>query len=277
MSTDVLPRPRNAFRAEQRFPTVPRMVRIAAIERTEPGMVRVSFEGSELGEFTRDGVDFPAMESRAFDDVVILCFPDPATGAFFGAAAHELSNPPLSELCSWQGREYTVRRLCQRDKLLTVDFVLHESGIAESWLRTAVVGDPLGIIGTRMSRKLPTEPHILAMGDATAIPALARLVEESQGTTPLEVYVIADRNVLGLSFPTSPQVNVTWIDPAQDAVSQLGPILATQGLRPGTWAWLAGESTLVGKIRRYLIHGHGMDKERIHFTGYWKVHAASNR
>ncbi|WP_449372027.1 siderophore-interacting protein [Arthrobacter psychrolactophilus] len=184
---------------------------------------------------------------------------------------HETNNPPLSEVCAWQAREYTVRHLCQREKLLTVDFVLHARGIAESWLRSAVVGDHLGIIGTRMSRELPEQPHILAIGDATALPALARLVNSTPESSCLRIFLLADQESLGRSFPSSNNADITWVDPLRDPISQLMQLLDDSPLQHGTWAWIAGEASQVGMIRRLLVDDHFLEKERIHFTGYWKL------
>lgn len=259
------------FRTEERHPAVPRMTYVASIELQGAGAVRVVLEGPELGKFTREGVSFPAMSGGAFDDVVILCFPDPHTGILELPGLNstgELLRPTSGQ---WHAREYTVRQHARGVPSLTVDFILHNGGTADAWVRAATVGDPLGIIGPRMVRALPNEPYVLAIGDATAIPAMARLVEELTAPTQLEVYVLADQDELGRIFPSNSLARIHWIEPRQGSLEQLTAGLAKHPLPARTWAWVAGESALVGDIRRRLVQQHGLDKTRIQFTGYWKV------
>lgn len=267
-------RPRNVFRTEVRHPAVPRMTYVASIKRQNAGAVRVVLEGPELGEFSRNGVAFPAMSGGAFDDVVILCFADPHTGIVELPGLDSNGNLLRPASSDWLAREYTVRKYARGTPSLTVDFILHNGGTADAWVRAATVGDPLGIIGPRMVRALPSEPHLLAIGDATAIPAMARLVEELKAPTQLEVYILADRDDLGCIFPANPLARINWIDPMQGVQGALEQLTAGLGRHPlpsRTWAWVAGESALVGDIRRRLIQENGLDKARIQFTGYWKL------
>jgi NADPH-dependent ferric siderophore reductase len=37
------------------------------------------------------------------------------------------------------------------------------------------------------------------------------------------------------------------------------------------YAWLAGESGSITRIRRYLTHELGIAKERVSFLGYWRL------
>jgi NADPH-dependent ferric siderophore reductase len=38
----------------------------------------------------------------------------------------------------------------------------------------------------------------------------------------------------------------------------------------GTYAWIAGESTVVTGLRRHLVNELGLDRGRVAFMGYWR-------
>ncbi|MDF2554269.1 MAG: siderophore-interacting protein, partial [Microbacterium sp.] len=37
------------------------------------------------------------------------------------------------------------------------------------------------------------------------------------------------------------------------------------------YAWMAGESATVKTLRRLLVTGHGVDRKRVAFMGYWRL------
>ena len=39
----------------------------------------------------------------------------------------------------------------------------------------------------------------------------------------------------------------------------------------GLYAWLAGESTIITGLRRYLVRERGVDRRGVAFMGYWKA------
>lgn len=262
-------RPRNRFRAETRFPARPRLARVAAIDDVAPGLRRVLLDAGVVGRGDRG----------AFDDVVVLHFPDgrgrvqlPAedsTGGLLRRGADHLGGD------RWLAREYTVRHRDPDTGMLTVDFALHGGGLADDWVRGARVGDALGVVGPRMSRALPELPELIAVGDATAIPALSRLIEETPAGTRLRVFVVADRSMLGSGLAVGPNARVHWLEPDGDPVGRLAEVLASEPVPAHGWAWIAGESELVTACRRLLRDGHGLDRDRIQFTGYWRRGAAS--
>ncbi|MFP3466115.1 siderophore-interacting protein [Leifsonia sp. SIMBA_070] len=44
----------------------------------------------------------------------------------------------------------------------------------------------------------------------------------------------------------------------------------------GFYAWIAGESAAVKTLRRLLVRGHGIDRSRVAFMGYWRLGRAEN-
>lgn len=269
------PRPRNPHRAESWQPTALRRVRVRAVEPLAPELVRVTLEGDELGEIATDAGDaVPAVRSPSFDDVVVFCLPDPVTGEVtlpVPAPGGGLGHPPGSAALV---REYTVRSL--RDGALAVDLVRHASGAGVRWLESVRPGDALTIVGPRVCRALPAVDRMLAVGDATALPALARLIEERPPTLALDVLAAVPdpsalpRTVLPAVSPAdADRVRVRVVAAAPGSADELINAMAAVEL-PAGFAWVAGESGMVTAVRRHLL-ARGQEPDRVQFTGYWRL------
>lgn len=269
------PRPRNPHRAESWQPTALRRVRVRAVEPLAPELVRVTLEGDELGEIATDAGDaVPAVRSPSFDDVVVFCLPDPVTGEVtlpVPAPGGGLGHPPGSAALV---REYTVRSL--RDGALAVDLVRHASGAGVRWLESVRPGDALTIVGPRVSRALPAVDRMLAVGDATALPALARLIEERPPALALDVLAAVPdpsalpRSVLPAVSPAdADRVRVEVAAAAPGSAGELIDALTATELPTG-FAWVAGESGMVTAVRRHLL-ARGQEAARVQFTGYWRL------
>lgn len=269
------PRPRNPHRAESWQPTALRRVRVRAVEPLAPELVRVTLEGDELGEIATDAGDaVPAVRSPSFDDVVVFCLPDPVTGEVtlpVPAPGGGLGHPPGSAALV---REYTVRSL--RDGALAVDLVRHASGAGVRWLESVRPGDALTIVGPRVCRALPAVDRMLAVGDATALPALARLIEERPPTLALDVLAAVPApsalppSLLPAVSPVdADRVRVRVVAAAPGSADELINAMAAVEL-PAGFAWVAGESGMVTAVRRHLL-ARGQEPDRVQFTGYWRL------
>jgi NADPH-dependent ferric siderophore reductase len=47
-------------------------------------------------------------------------------------------------------------------------------------------------------------------------------------------------------------------------------VTAEDARTSGLYAWLAGESTIITALRRYLVRERGVDRWGVVFMGYWK-------
>lgn len=278
------PRPRNPHRAESWQPTALRRVRVRAVEPLAPELVRVTLEGDELGKVAATGSAgapaadapelVPAVRSPAFDDVVVFCLPDPDTGEVtlpVPAPGGGLGHPPGGAALV---REYTVRSL--RDGALCVDLVRHASGAGVRWLESVRPGNELTIVGPRVSRALPAADRMLAVGDATALPALARLIEDRPPTLALDVLAAVPdpsalpRTVLPAVSPAdADRVRVRVVAAAPGSAYELIDALAAAEFPTG-FAWVAGESGMVTAVRRHLL-ACDQEADRVQFTGYWRL------
>lgn len=109
-------------------------------------------------------------------------------------------------------RDYTPRRFDAAARELTIEFVLHGDGPASGWAARAAPGQWIGVGGPRGSRLLPEDydAYLLA-GDETALPAIARRLEEmcpgARAVVLIEVADAAEERYL----PTAANASVTWL------------------------------------------------------------------
>ena len=122
-------------------------------------------------------------------------------------------------------RTYTVRDVVRDgdDVRLVVDFVVHEDaghgqGPACRWALAAEPGDVIQVIAPhRLSEYGGTEfdpvdrSHLLLIGDETAVPALARILDDLQPGLTGEVFleVPSEQDILDLPAPDG--FEVTWL------------------------------------------------------------------
>lgn len=208
-------------------------------ERISPHFVAVTLGGEALSDFRSDG----------FDDHVKLLFDGGAEGV-----------EPVR-------RDYTPRRFDRAAGELTIEFVLHGHGAAATWARDAKPGDLLAVGGPRGSMIVPMdyEWHLLA-GDATALPAIHRRLEElPAGSRALVLADVeeADRR----AFDSKAEVSLQWVDGDEAWLAAL----AALKLPPGEgYAWCAGEASVMARAREVLLQQHGHPREAMRVAAYWK-------
>lgn len=213
-----------------------RELRVARVETLSPQMRRVVFQGEALADFV----------SASYDDHVKVFFP-----RHEGAVA----------------RDYTPRRYDNAARELTIDFALHGDGPAADWARQAQAGDPLTVAGPRGSFVVPLDfDWYLLVGDETALPAVARRLEElpagCRAIVRLHV-AAADRQALA----SAAALDLQWVD-SEDAL--LDAVRAIDLPSGHGYAWCAAEAGVAAAARRILVDEKGHDRTAIRAAAYWK-------
>lgn len=180
-------------------------------------------------------------------------------------------------------RTYTIRGLRPEVAELDVEFELHEGdGPAARFAAQAAVGQTIGLRipfvvdrswpkGLRQSGvdHVPPADSVerLLIADATALPALAGILEElPAGIRATALVAVADRRDIR-PLDCTGEAGVVWLPQPGRTVMDA---LTAGAARTGTdYAWVAGEAGMVKKVRRQLVRA-GLPKSRISFQGYWQ-------
>lgn len=276
-----------------------------------PSLMRFVFTGADVG----------LMQTLAPDQRVKLFFPSndgtlpclPKSGDW-QAARRALSADKILPM-----RTYTVRDLRPDAHELDIDFVLHgETGPASRWAVHSQPGDRLQIVAPQAAYRgdpggYEWQPpqgvrQVLLIGDETALPALAGILEQladhpdaprvqafievpeeadclpllcglnakvhwlpraSLGKRHGEGMTLAARELASL-----PPVNTRMVNTAAAEELDLNtqrPWERASAKQGDFYAWVAGESAAVMAIRRFLINEQGLARQQLTLMGYWKL------
>ncbi|KNA31602.1 FAD-binding protein [Burkholderia pseudomallei] len=244
-----------------------RLLQVKRVVDVTPHLKRVTLAGDELDDF----------ESASFDDHVKVFFPPPGEDA---PARPELGPNGIvfpQDRPRPVARDFTPRRYDRAARELDLDFVLHHPGPASQWAAQARVGQTLGIGGPRGSFVIPKDFdwHLL-IGDDTALPAVARRLEElPAGTRVAAVLEVADPSAQ-IAFETDANLYVVWRHRGDAASGERGASRLVDALRElplpagEGYVWAAGEAAAMRGVREHLCRERGVAKSRIRASAYWK-------
>ena len=171
-------------------------------------------------------------------------------------------------------RDYTPRQFDRQAQELTLEFALHGDGPAAEWAAQAQTGQVVAIGGPRGSFVVPVDFdwHLL-IGDETALPAIARRLEELPAATRviavLRTADLADRR----SFATAADLSLHWASSDEDLLNVVKALTLPAG---EGYVWCAGEASTAASLRRILVEEKGHDPQAIRAAAYWKKGASAH-
>ncbi|WP_447798646.1 siderophore-interacting protein [Pseudomonas moraviensis] len=237
-----------------------RKLEVLRVTDLTPRMRRITLGGPELAGFISLGTD----------DHVKLLFPQNAeqTAALetlqLGAGKDNGSMPEM--------RDYTPRRYDLEKMELDIDFVLHGDGPASTWAEHAQPGQFLHIGGPRGSMIVPDIfDSYLLIGDETALPAIARRLENLAANRKALVVIEVENGAEQQMLESAAQFNVIWVLREGGKDNLLTTVRQLQVPKGNLYAWVATETKVSRQIRRVLIDEHGLDEQFIKAVGYWRA------
>ena len=223
------------------------------LKRRELQVLRVADIGPHFKRVTLGGDSLADFVSASFDDHIKLFLPT-------------ADEPAM--------RDYTPRRFDTAARELDIEFALHGDGPAASWAAQATPGQHLTIGGPRGSFIVPLDYdwHLL-VGDETALPAVARRLEElpagTRAIVRLAVADPADRRAL----TSAASLDLQWFD---DHAALLAAVRALDLPAGDGYAWCAGEAAAMAALRRVIVDDKGHDRHAIRAAAYWKQGAVAH-
>lgn len=222
---------------------------------------RIEFSGEALEGFTSSG----------FDDHIKVFFPDPKTGEFHLPEITE-------EGVMWKdgikpvARDYTPL-FFDGQRSLTLDFYLHQSGVASDWAAKAQPGDKLAIGGPRGSLVVPEDYDFqLYVCDETGLPAFKRRLQTLSGSR-IKLYAWVDQPTGEAYLQGMENVDVTWLGSGtmnRHSVPALIAELDKLELPDQDYfIWLTGEGTAVKMLSDYFTASRAREADFVRAVAYW--------
>jgi len=220
-----------------------------------PRMRRITLGGAELAGFASVGSD---------DHIKLLfaCTPEEQQAIDARNLGRDGGARPTM-------REYTPRRIDLANLELDIDFVLHGDGPASTWAAQAAPGQTLDIAGPRASMVVPDIfDSYLLIGDETAIPAIARRLEELPAGRQVLVVIQIEDEQERQALASKAQVEVIWVRRhAEDLLERVKHLALPQGRLYG---WVALEKTLTRQAKALLLE-KGVQEDALKAVAYWRA------
>ncbi|MFC5678186.1 siderophore-interacting protein [Aeromicrobium endophyticum] len=176
-------------------------------------------------------------------------------------------------------RGFTVRGFDLATRTLHFDVHVHADGIASTWARQAGPGSRVRFLGFRRDFAIGDDVgHHVLVADASAVPALARILEaipaEHRVVVLAETPTRADLDLLPVR--DSVEVHAVVGGPSVGPDSPLATAAVALAVSTRAEYWVSAETTTVRAIRRHLLDA-GLDRQRLHATAYWVAGRTSSQ
>ncbi|MGF6822109.1 NADPH-dependent ferric siderophore reductase [Microbacterium sp. ZKA21] len=238
------------------------------VERLSPGMVRIVFGGEGLDGFVSTGVGDEYF--RVFfpkDDQAEPNLPFPTEDGYWDFP-EGVEPAPM--------RTYTVRAWDAAAQEITIDFVVHDGGVAAAWALRARPGDVVGV-NTPKGLYAPEDgiEWQLLIADATGLPAAARLAETAPTGVRTRVVVEVASADDELEITVADGVELHWVHGGNGhGPTRIEDILRASDLPDGPgYVWVAGETKATRGVRRHLRHELKLPSTAYKVIGYWTANA----
>jgi len=232
-----------------------RALQVLRVTDLTPRMRRITLGGAALEGFTSLGSD---------DHVKLLFAADAQQQAALeaGEMSRDGSARPVM-------REYTPRRIDLGALELDIDFVLHGDGPASTWAAQAAVGQTLHIAGPRASLVVTDAfDSYLLIGDETAIPAIARRLQELPAGRRAVVLIQVEDAREQQPLASDAEVEVTWVlRHEDDLLEQVRRLSLPAG---SLYSWVALEKRLSRDIKGLLLE-KGVAEQALKAVAYWRA------
>lgn len=223
---------------------------------------------SEFWRITFHGSDLAGFHSPGFDDHIKVFFPQ-ESGA-------ELQLPQMTdEGIVWPGgarppaRDYTPLAF-DGESSLTLDFYIHDGGVASGWAQQAKEGDRLIMGGPRGSLVVPTDYAFqLYVCDETGLPAFKRRQADARAQA-LHLFACVDEATGRDYLPDLAGVNAHWLGSGAAQVDKL--IAALDNIvvpQEDYFIWLTGEGDFAKALGDYFVTRRGLDPAFVRAVAYW--------
>ncbi|MBB3950798.1 siderophore-interacting protein [Aureimonas jatrophae] len=242
-----------------------RELTVAGVEDLTPHMRRVRLRGEDLAHFAQGGYH------------VYLLFP-PKDRAPVWPVMGETGLPvwPQGDDALTR-RVYTIRSIDVARGELAIDIVTHagEATPGSDFARSARPGDIVGITGPG-GGEAPDARRLVLAGDDTALPAIARILEDLPPDAEASVILEVDGPADAIALPSRARTDIRFHYRWGAEPGTLGRLpealrsLDWDRLGPDVFVWAACEFADFKAIRRYLRQERGLPRDRHMAASYWR-------
>jgi NADPH-dependent ferric siderophore reductase len=235
-------------------------------------VLRTEWLASALVRLTLGGPGIAGFQSHAPEEHIRLIFPDERGALRLPEPDGPMLRCPRPLSVS---REYTVRRHDPAAGELNVDVAVHPGGVASDWATAVEPGERIHVAGPPGGFVVPDRyDRYLLAGDLTALPQIARYLEELPRTAAGWAFVEVRDAAEEIELVAPPGFTVRWVhrgDAPPGTGDDLERAVRSMEVPPGdrTFVWIAGEAGVLKPLRRW-VRDLGIPAGDSRVVGYWK-------
>lgn len=252
---------RMVWRGHDRGETRPanfRQMRVVARRLASPWMIRLTLQGRDIAAFAERGLHIrllvpPSGHGRA---------PVWPRRARSGSVVFPEGEDALTV------RVYTVRAIRPESGEIDVDVVRHAGGAVADWAEDVEPGAAVGVIGPG-GGYFPEDGWLLIGGDETALPAIARILENrSEGAGGHAVIGVRHAEArMEIAAPTD--VTIDWLVGDDRGLRAAMEAAALPPARKPV-VWFAGEAETARHLRTVFRRERGLNAGQVSCSAYWR-------
>jgi NADPH-dependent ferric siderophore reductase len=239
------------------------VIRLRALrsERLTPHMIRVVCGGEGMAAFVPNAFT---------DSYVKVVFPVPGVRYPEPFDLRRIKAELPRE--HWPAtRTYTVRQHDPAAGELALDVLNHGGqGLGGPWAEALRPGDEVLLRGPGggYAPRPDADWHLL-VGDESALPAIAASLEAVPSGAPVRALLLVEDAAEEQPLATKGDAEIRWLHRRDGA--DLVDAVRSLPFPPGTvQAFVHGEAGFVRDVRRYLLDEHGMPRDLLSASGYWR-------
>jgi NADPH-dependent ferric siderophore reductase len=229
-----------------------------------PGLRRFTFAAEDLAPFTTGGLHVRLLVPPAPGLAPRWPAPGPRGGLIWPAAP---DRPAV--------RAYTLRHVRPASSEIDIDVLMHGPQALAGWASEARPGDRLAMLGPGGGDVPPEGRWLLLGGEASALPALARMLEARPGATGRCIVSAPPEAAQYLACPAG--IDLTIVPPggAADMAEALGAGVPAKDAAP--YVWFGGERSAARELRARLRRLPGIGPGDVSVSSYWRQDGVDTR
>ncbi|MES2664454.1 MAG: siderophore-interacting protein [Pseudomonadota bacterium] len=229
---------------------------VVAVSRPGPHFARLRIAAADLSPFAINGLHLRLLLPPVGRSPVWPMVSD--TGRTVWAKGEDALHDPV----------YTIRAIDPAAGWLEVDIYLHGRGRTCHWAASVQPGAGLGLIGPGGGFLL-TARHLVLAGDETALPAIARLLQNAHAQTMGQALILVPSPAAIQPLAAPKGVTLRWL--FRSAGDSLTTALAGVTMPPpgDRHLWVAGERHEVQALRALYCPATGWAKTDTTLAAYW--------
>lgn len=255
----------------QEIPSLPnlRLLTVKRLVQVTPSMRRIVFHAENLVPFADDDnyhlrLLLPGSDGRELILPVLT-----ADGKVFWGPEGERAIM----------RKYTIRDVSPEKQEIVVDFALHQDGGPGSrFAEKAKINDQVGAIGPGGGSGVKAKDHAISnlfVGDETALPAIARLIENLPANAKGRAFIEVPNATEEQDIAAHEGIDIVWLHRngvRPEKSTKLIDAVAQEKLLDdhSVHVWGAGEFSVFRSLRHHLRQEKSHSKDRHLVTSYWR-------